>query len=102
MMPNVAGNRSTQNQILAYSLLLAPIGFLPYAMDFAGPVYGVVSAILGVAFIWFAFNVWQMDSQDTKMVPAKKLFAFSILYLFSLFAVLILEVALPSIGSMFG
>ncbi len=100
MMPNVAGNRSTQNQILAYSILLAPIGFLPFALGFAGIAYGFVSAVLGVAFIWFAYRVWKMDSRDEKMVPAKKLFAFSILYLFSLFGVLILEVALPSISAM--
>ncbi|MGB7334249.1 MAG: heme o synthase [Salaquimonas sp.] len=97
MMPNVRGNRYTQNQILGYSILLAPIGFLPYLMGFAGTSYGVVSATLGALFIWFAFKCWQMNSEDVKMVEAKRLFAFSILYLFALFGVLILEVALPSI-----
>lgn len=101
MMPNVKGNRHTQHQILAYSLLLAPVGFLPYVLGFAGVSYGVVSAVLGIAFIWFAFRCWQMDSNDEKMVPAKRLFAFSILYLFALFGVLILEVALPSISNLF-
>ncbi len=97
MMPNVAGNRSTQNQILFYSVLLAPVGFLPYALGFAGLTYGIASALLGAAFVWFALKVWQMDSQDEKMIPAKKLFAFSILYLFALFGILILEVALPGV-----
>lgn len=97
MMPNVAGNRSTQNQILAYSLLLAPVGFLPYALGFAGIVYGVVSGVLGLAFVYFAYRCWQMDSNDKIMKPAKQLFAFSILYLFALFGVLILEVALPNL-----
>jgi protoheme IX farnesyltransferase len=100
MMPNVAGNRSTQNQILAYSLALAPVGFLPFVLGFAGVAYGIASAALGMAFIWFAYKVWQMDSEDTQMVPAKKLFGFSILYLFALFGVLILEVALPSLFSL--
>ncbi len=101
MMPNVAGNRSTQNQILAYSLLLAPVGFLPYALGFAGISYGVISAVLGIAFVWFAFKCWQMDSNDERMLAAKKLFGFSILYLFALFGVLILEVAVPVAISIF-
>lgn len=101
MMPNVAGNRSTQNQILAYSLLLAPIGFLPYWMGFVGLTYGVVSAVLGAAFVWFAFRCWQMDSDDKIMKPAKRLFAFSILYLFALFGVMILEVAAPNLIARF-
>lgn len=101
MMPNVKGNRHTQNQILAYSLILAPIGFLPYAMGFAGTVYGLVSAIMGGFFVWFAYKCWAMDSNDKEMKPAKRLFAFSIFYLFALFGVLILEAALPSLNSIF-
>jgi len=97
MMPNVAGNRSTQNQIFAYSLLLAPLGVAPYLLGFAGTVYGLVSVLLGIGFVWFAFKCWQMDSNDEAMVPAKKLFGFSILYLFVLFGVLILEVAVPTL-----
>jgi len=97
MMPNVVGNRSTKNQIFGYSLILAPVGFLPYVLGFAGIAFGAASALLGLAFIWFAWKVWQMDSADEKMIPAKKLFGFSILYLFALFGVMILEVALPSL-----
>jgi len=43
MMPNVAGETSTRRQIFAYSLLLAPIGVLPWVLDFASGFYGVVS-----------------------------------------------------------
>ncbi|MFK7903259.1 MAG: heme o synthase [Nitratireductor sp.] len=91
MMPNVVGNRSTQNQILAYSVLLAPLGVVPYFMGFAGITYGVVSALFGIGFLWFAYKCWKMPSQDKKMLPAKKLFGFSILYLFVLFGVLIAQ-----------
>lgn len=100
MMPNVAGNRATQNQILIYSLFLAPIGFLPFLMEFAGIAYGVVSGALGLAFVWYAYRCWQMPSNDGPMVPAKKLFGFSILYLFALFGTLIVEAATPAILSM--
>jgi protoheme IX farnesyltransferase len=99
MLPNVAGNRATQNQILAYSILLAPIGFAPFLMGFGGFAYGVVSGSLGLAFIYYAWKCWRMDSNDERMVPAKKLFGFSILYLFALFGTLIIEAATPGVVS---
>jgi len=101
-MPNVVGNRSTQNQIFAYALLLAPVGVLPWLMGFAGLAYGIVSIAAGAAFVWFAFRCWRMPSNDKAMVPAKRLFAFSIVYLFVLFGTLILEAALPGLAALLG
>jgi heme o synthase len=91
MMPNVAGNRSTQRQILVYSVLLALSGLLPFALGYSGPVYGLAAAVLGALFIRDAWAVDRMDPSDAKMVPAKKLFGYSIFYLFALFAVLLAE-----------
>lgn len=83
MLPVVAGEAATRRQILIYSLLLAPLGVLPWLMGFAGPAYGLVSAGMGGSFVYFAWRV--MVGGDA---AARKLFRFSILYLFSLFAVL--------------
>ena len=88
MMPNVAGEASTRRQIFVYSLLLAPIGVLPWALDFASGFYGAVSAALGAGFIWYAWKVL-MAREDRK--PAKLLFAYSIAYLFAIFAVLLAD-----------
>ena len=89
MMPNVAGEVSTRKQIFAYALLLAPIGVLPWAFGFASGYYGIVSAALGVGFIWYAWKVLIVADQDMK--PAKTLFAFSIFYLFAIFAMLLAD-----------
>lgn len=91
MLPNVSGEATTRRHIFAYSLVLAPLGVAPYALGFAGPVYGVVSAVLGVVFLYGAWKVLKMPDGDKAMVPAKKLFGFSILYLFALFALLLGE-----------
>ena len=91
MMPNVVGEQSTKNQIFAYSLVVAPVGVLPFVLGFAGMAYGLMSSILGAMFIWHAFKVWRMPESDRVMVPAKKLFGFSILYLFAVFAILLAE-----------
>ncbi|RIY03393.1 protoheme IX farnesyltransferase [Aureimonas flava] len=91
MLPNVAGERSTRRHIFAYSLVLAPVGVLPAVLGFASPVYGVVAALLGLNFVRLAHRVLRMPDGDVAMVPAKRLFAFSILYLFALFAWLLAE-----------
>lgn len=91
MMPIVAGNRSTQNQILAYSVILVPVGVLPYLLGFGGMAYAGVSILLGAIFLSMAFKLWQMPETDIAMKPAKRMFGFSIFYLFALFATLLVE-----------
>ncbi|MBW8640147.1 heme o synthase [Hoeflea sp. WL0058] len=91
MMPNVAGMKSTKGQILFYAVLTACVGVLPYALGFASPVYGVFSAIMGLLFVQRAWRVFRMPDTDAVMAPAKSLFGFSLLYLASLFAVLLVE-----------
>jgi protoheme IX farnesyltransferase len=89
MMPNVAGERSTRRQILLYALLLAPVAVLPWPLGFASPVYGAIAAALGAGFVWRAWKVLTAAGDDRK--PAKLLFAYSILYLFAIFAALLVD-----------
>lgn len=91
MMPNVAGERSTKRQILAYSLVLAVCGVLPWVTGFAGPLYGVAAALLGAVFVWYAWRVFRMPADDRAMRPAKALFGYSLLYLFAIFAILLAD-----------
>lgn len=91
MLPNVAGERSTRRHIFGYALLVAPVGVLPFVIGFAGPVYGVVSVVLGAIFIWYAWKVLCMADADRRMQPAKSLFRFSLIYLSAIFAVLLIE-----------
>jgi len=99
MMPNAVGELSTRRQILAYSVVLAPLGTVPAVMGFAGVLYAVVSAALGAGFLWLAFKVWHRAGRDERLVAEKRLFAFSIFYLFALFATLLVEaVMLRALG----
>ncbi|KQT54985.1 protoheme IX farnesyltransferase [Aureimonas sp. Leaf454] len=98
MLPNVAGEAATRFQILLYSLILVPVGAAPFALGFAGPVYGVASIGLGAYFLWLAFATYRMPDADPKMLPAKKLFGFSILYLFALFVILLGEAIVARAG----
>jgi len=91
MLPVVAGGDATRRQILAYSILLAPIGVAPYFVGLGGLAYLTVSATLGAAFVWYAVQVFKVREGREADAAARKLFAFSILYLFALFVVLLAE-----------
>ncbi len=91
MLPNVAGDDETRKQILLYSLLLAPLGVAPFALGMTGWLYGAVSIALGTLFLVFAWLVYRRREGDAAERAAKHLFAFSVLYLFLLFAVLLGE-----------
>jgi protoheme IX farnesyltransferase len=92
MMPNIAGDESTRRQILIYAMLVAPIGALPWLLGSAGPAYGMAAVLLGGEFYRRAIILVRDGDADNNRA-AKKLFGFSILYLFSLFAVRLAEVA---------
>ena len=92
MMPVVAGARSTINQILAYSLVLAPFAVLPAVLGMASMIYGVVAAGLGAGFVFYAIRLKREASDANAMA----LFKYSILYLFLIFLALGIDALLKS------
>jgi protoheme IX farnesyltransferase len=91
MLPVVAGAEETKRQILLYSLLLAPLGVVPALIGLGGSAYFVASVLLGAVFVWFAYDVRRSDEGRDGDRAARKLFRFSLVYLFLLFAVLLGE-----------
>jgi len=89
MLPVVAGARETRRQIVLYTLLLAPLGVAPWLLGYAGLSYGVVALATGAIMIAMALRV--RAEEDRAHTASKQLFGFSILYLFLLFAVLLVE-----------
>lgn len=87
MLPVVAGKPETQKQILIYSVILAPVGVAPSLIGLASPVYGAIAAIMGGVFLYQAIRLYRSGSD----ADAMGLFKFSILYLFTLFAVMIAD-----------
>ncbi len=87
MLPVVAGARATKVQMLVYTVLLFPLALAPWALGLTGAVYAAAAVILGLLFILAAVRVW-FDSGER---AARQMFAFSILYLFLLFTLLIVD-----------
>jgi len=97
MMPNVAGEASTRRQIFAYSLLVAASGVLPAAFGYSSWAYGLAAALLGAGFVRYAWDVLVAGATDLK--PAKALFGYSLLYLFAIFALVLVDhIAMRMLG----
>jgi heme o synthase len=88
MLPVVAGEAETRRQIVIYTLILAPLGVAPWLMGFAGPLYGIAAIASGAAMIALALRV---RAERQGHAASKQMFGFSILYLFLLFAILLVD-----------
>ncbi len=89
MLPNVAGQKATRNQIFVYSWIMAASAMAPWALGLTGELYGYPVLALTLAFLFLAFAIWRNINVDAEgMKPEKRLFAFSIVYLFLLFALM--------------
>ena len=92
MMPVVAGERSTRRQILAYAAILLPLSMAPWFIGGTGPVYGASAFLLSGMVLWLSIKVGLRTAEPGDgMKPEKRLFAYSIFYLFILFAMLVAD-----------
>jgi protoheme IX farnesyltransferase len=91
MLPVVKGPDATRRQILAYSLIVAPLGVVPAFIGLGGTLYAAVATVLGVLFVAFAVACFRERQGERADRAAKHLFAYSVLYLFLLFAILLVE-----------
>jgi protoheme IX farnesyltransferase len=89
MLPVIAGDTTTRRQILLYTLILVPLGVAPWVLGYAGAIYGVTSVTAGAIMLVLGWQVLRERRPAER--ASRNLFAFSILYLFLLFAVLLVE-----------
>ena len=94
MLPVVAGPDETRRQILLYTLLLVPVTLLPCLTGTVGWLYLLANIGLGAMFIWHAWRVFTLREGQAAETACKKLFGFSTLWLFVVFALILAERAL--------
>ncbi|MDA9425913.1 MULTISPECIES: heme o synthase [Bradyrhizobium] len=102
MLPNVAGPDATRLQILLYTIVLIAVAAAPWALGYFDAVYGIISLILGAGMLVLAINVYLRRERSQSLRATRKLFAFSILYLFALFATLLAEVVFRALAPIVG
>ncbi len=96
MLPVVAGVQNTRRQIFLYSLPMAAAAVAPWPLGLTGRVYGLSAFVLSLVFVALAGRVLaNRATEPAEMAPEKKLFAYSVFYLFALFTVLVVDRWLP-------
>jgi len=98
MLPVVAGPDATRLQILLYTIVLVATAVAPWPLGYFDAVYGVTSLLLGVGMLVLAINVYRRREGVEASRATRKLFAFSIFYLFALFATLLIEVVAHAVA----
>ena len=92
MMPVVAGETSTRRQILFYAVIMAIGAIAPWPLGYAGALYGWTAALLSAVFVALSVQVGtRTTGEGDLMQPEKRLFAFSIAYLFILFGAVVAD-----------
>ena len=92
MLPVVAGAAATRVQIMLYAVPMAAAAIAPWPLGLAGPVYGAAAIALSLAFLFLSLRVLaNRATEPAGMKPEKRLFAFSIVYLFAIFGALVAD-----------
>jgi protoheme IX farnesyltransferase len=92
MLPVVAGERTTRMQIGLYTIPMAAVAIAPWALHLTGMIYGAVAIVTTSIFAVLALQVsLRTTGAGDTMKPEKRLFAWSILYLFILFGALVVD-----------
>ncbi len=92
MLPVVAGVTNTRRQIFLYSLPMAAAAVAPWPLGLTGPIYGALASALSLTFVALALLVLTNRATEPKaMAPEKRLFGYSVLYLFALFGALVAD-----------
>jgi len=92
MMPVVAGEPATRHQIMAYSLALLGTALTPWWIGGTGAIYGIAALALSTLFVVLAVPVAIRTAViGDAMKPEKRLFSYSVLYLFALFTALVID-----------
>jgi heme o synthase len=104
MLPNVAGRAETRKQILIYTLLLIPTIVLPMLTGTVGWLYAIGTIVLTARFLADSVAVYRATDRNAENAAAKKLFRFSILWLFAVFALILVErvLSLPTFPVLIG
>ncbi len=95
MLPVVAGPDATRLQILLYTIVLIAVAIAPWPLGYFGRAYGIVAVVAGAAMLTFAIEVYRQRQGKAAAAATRRLFSFSIVYLFVLFATLLIDALAP-------
>ncbi len=91
MLPIVAGTQKTKLNILMYALAMLPISISPYFFGFASIAYLTISLLMTIYYIFLCYSLFDENNSKNSNIVARKIFVYSIFYLFIIFLVLLID-----------
>jgi len=91
MLPLTNGIENTKKNILIYSILMLPVVIAPYVIGFVGNIYLITSLILTFYYVYICYELYSFKKNKFEISKAKKVFSYSILYLFILFVLFLVD-----------
>ena len=91
MLPLTNGIENTKKNILIYSIIMLPVVIIPYAIGFVGNVYLIFSLLLTFYYMYICYELYKFNKNKFEISKAKKVFSYSILYLFILFVLFLVD-----------
>ena len=91
MLPNTNGIEETKKKIFVYSLFMLPIVILPYYIGFTGKVFLISSLMLTIYYNYICYDLYKFKKNKFELNKAKKVFGYSIFYLFLIFVLFLLD-----------
>ena len=94
MLPVTSGIKKTKLNILAYSVILFPIALSPFFFGFSGILYFIFASSLSAYYAYLCFRLYKENEENLEIKLAKKIFGYSIIYLFLIFIIVLLDKSL--------
>ena len=91
MMPLTDGIEKTKIYIFIYSLLMLPVIILPYVINFSGLIYLIPAIMLTIYYNFMCYDLYKRKKNKFVLKKAKKVFSYSILYLFLIFVLFLID-----------
>ena len=91
MLPVTSGVEKTKLNIFVYALILLPIALSPYFLNFSGKAYLIVATLLSSYYLLISYKLLKEKNSNAEKKLAKRLFGYSILYLFMIFVAVLID-----------
>ena len=91
MLPIISGTKTTKINILVYALIMSPAVLAPYFFNFASTIYLIITSIMTMYYIYLCFKLYSSKIAKASNQIARKIFIYSIFYLFFIFLILLID-----------
>ena len=91
MLPITNGIEETKRNIFVYSILMLPIVLIPYFIGFLSEFYLITSVLITLYYNYLCYKLLNFQKNKFEIIKARKVFSFSIYYLFLLFVLILID-----------